>query len=294
MPVKEFSCDKLVVIGVGLIGGSAAIALRKAGRVGKIVGVGRGKENIRRALELGVIDEASDDASIAARDADIVLIAVPVRQTNGVLASLDGALSPRTLVTDAGSTKMDFVAAVQRLLPGHLANTVPAHPIAGAELTGVDAASAGLFIDRNVVLTPLSQSRPDAVERIEALWSACGARVSRMSAEHHDRVFSAVSHLPHMLAYALVHMIATRSDAEELFGFAAGGFRDFTRIASSSPEMWRDIATSNREALLADITAYQAQLSMLAELVRGADGERLGAIFQTARDARNAWLRRDA
>jgi prephenate dehydrogenase len=291
--LKAFHCEKLVVIGVGLIGGSVAIALRKAGLVGKIVGVGRGRANIQRALELGVIDEASEDVAAAVQDADIVLMAVPVQQNDRVLASLAGAIPAQTLLTDAGSTKVDFVAAIRRWMPRHLANIVPAHPIAGAELTGVEAASAGLFNDRNVVLTPLLETQAVAVERVQSMWQTCGATVSRMSAEHHDRVFSAVSHLPHMLAYALVHMIATREDARELFSFAAGGFRDFTRIASSSPEMWRDIATANREALLADIAQFQHQLAELAKLIGDADADQLGRIFETARNARNAWLRRD-
>ena len=292
--MNEFNCDRLVVIGVGLIGGSVAAALRKAGKVRRIVGVGRGRANIDRALELRVIDEAAEDISTAVRGADIVLLAVPVQQNERVLAKLAGSVAAQALVTDAGSTKMDYVAAVRRLLPAHLPRVVPAHPIAGAELTGVEAASPELFTGRNVVLTPLPENDAAAVDRIESMWKACGARVSRMSPMHHDRVFSAVSHLPHMLAYTLVHMIATRSDAQELFSFAAGGFRDFTRIASSSPEMWRDIASANREALLADIASYQQQLAHLAELIRDADTEQLGRIFETARNARNAWLLQDA
>ena len=292
--MSEFSCDKLVVIGVGLIGGSVACALRRAGKVRRIVGVGRGRANIERALELHVIDEASDELSEAVTGADIVLLAVPVKQNEGLLATLSECISASTLVTDAGSTKMDYVAAVRRLLPTHLAQVVPAHPIAGAESTGVLAARADLFAGKNVVLTPLAETDPAATGRIEAMWVACGARVRRMSASHHDQLFSAVSHLPHMLAYALVHMIATRPDAKELFSFAAGGFRDFTRIASSSPDMWRDIASANREALLVDIAGYQAHLARLAELIRAADAEQLERLFATARDARNAWLRQDA
>ena len=224
--MSEFSCNRLVIIGVGLIGGSIAAALRRAGKVRRIVGVGRGRANIERALELKVIDEASDDIPAAVRGADIVLLAVPVQQNERVLVALAGSIGAETLVTDAGSTKMDFVAAVRRILSLQLANVIPAHPIAGAELTGVDAASAGLFVDKNVVLTPLPENDARAVDRIESMWKVCGARVGRMSPEHHDRVFSAVSHLPHMLAYTLVHMIATRPDAGELFSFAAGGFRD--------------------------------------------------------------------
>ncbi len=221
--LSDFHCDKLVVVGVGLIGGSVSAALRRAGKVRRIVGVGRGRANIERALELRVIDEAIEDVAVAVKGADIVLLAVPVQQNDRVLAQLAASVPAQTLVTDAGSTKRNFVAAVRRLLPLHLSHVIPAHPIAGAELTGVDAANPELFIDRNVVLTPLPENDAGAIDRIESMWKACGARVSRMSCDHHDQVFSAVSHLPHMLAYTLVHMIATRPDAQELFSFAAGG-----------------------------------------------------------------------
>lgn len=291
--MSEFHSDRLVVVGVGLIGGSAAAALRRAGRVKHIVGVGRGRGNIERALELGVIDEASMDIGTAVKGADTVLLAVPVQQNERVLAALAQSLAPGTLVTDAGSTKQDFVAAIRRLLPSHLATTVPGHPIAGAEHTGVDAASPTLFQGKNVVLTPLPENDPDAVDRVESLWTACGARITRMSAEHHDRVFSAVSHLPHMLAYSLVHMIAARPDARELFDFAASGFRDFTRIAGSSPEMWRDIALANKDALVADLEAYQKQIAGLTERLKAADAAELERIFEAARSARNAWLDRN-
>ncbi|HWA12389.1 MAG TPA: prephenate dehydrogenase/arogenate dehydrogenase family protein [Burkholderiales bacterium] len=292
--MAEFRSDRLVVIGVGLIGGSVAAALRKAGCVKHVVGVGRSAANMARARELGVIDEIAGDPASAARDADTVLLAVPVQQNERVLGALSGALAPGALLTDAGSTKQDFVAAARRLAPARLAGIVPGHPIAGAEHTGVDAASPTLFQGRNVVLTPLPENAAAAVDRAEALWRSCGARVTRMSPQHHDRVFSAVSHLPHMLAYALVHMIATRPDAEELFGFAASGFRDFTRIAGSSPEMWRDIATANREALVADLEAYQAQVAALTERLRAGDGAELERLFEAARRARSDWLARSA
>lgn len=292
--MAEFRSERLVVIGVGLIGGSVAAALRRAGRVRHVVGVGRSRANMDRARELGVIDEISQDVGAAVKAADTVLLAVPVQQNERVLSALAQSMQPGTLVTDAGSTKQDFVAAVRRLAPAHLETIVPGHPIAGAEHTGVDAASAGLFEGKNVVLTPLPENRADAVDRVESLWQACGARITRMPAGHHDRVFSAVSHLPHMLAYALVHMIANRADAEELFGFAASGFRDFTRIAGSSPEMWRDIATANREALVADLEAYQKEVAALTERLRAADGATLERIFETARSARSDWLARKA
>jgi len=289
--LSNFHSDRLVVIGVGLIGGSVAAALRRAGKVRRVIGVGRRRANVARALQLGVIDDAVEDIAAAVKGADAVLIAVPVQQNQRVLAALADSLVPGTLVTDAGSTKQDFVAAVRRIVPRHLASVVPGHPIAGAELTGVDAASAVLFDDRNVVLTPLQENEMAAVDRVEAMWKACGARVSRMTPERHDRVFSAVSHLPHMLAYTLVHMIATRPDAEALFGFAASGFRDFTRIAGSSAEMWRDIALANRESLLADIEAYQQQLAKLAQRLRQANGAEIERLFEAARNARNAWIR---
>ncbi len=290
--MSNFHSDRLVVIGVGLIGGSVAAALRRAGKVRRVIGVGRGRANVARARELGVIDEVVEDIAAAVNGADAVLIAVPVQQNARVLGALADALAPGTLVTDAGSTKQDFVAAVRRLAPRHLACIVPGHPIAGAELTGVDAASAALFEGRNVVLTPLAENQAAVVDRVEAMWKACGARVSRMTPEHHDRVFSAVSHLPHMLAYTLVHMIATRPDAEALFGFAASGFRDFTRIAGSSAEMWRDIALANRESLLADIEIYQQQLGELARCLRQGDGAEIERQFEAARSARNAWIRK--
>jgi len=289
--LSNFHSDRLIVIGVGLIGGSVAAALRRAGSVRRVIGVGRGRANIARALELGVIDEAVEDIAAAVKGADAVLIAVPVQQNPRVLGALADALTPGTLVTDAGSTKQDFVASVRHIAPRHLASVVPGHPIAGAERTGVDAASAVLFEGRNVVLTPLEENQASAVDRVEAMWKACGARVSRMTPERHDRVFSAVSHLPHMLAYTLVHMIATRPDAKTLFGFAASGFRDFTRIAGSSAEMWRDIALANREALLADIEAYQQQLTGLSRSLRQGNGAEIERLFEAARSARDAWMR---
>jgi len=288
--LSEFHSDKLAVIGVGLIGGSAAAALRRAGAVGRVVGIGRSRGNIERALQLGVIDEAAEEIATAVRGADTVLVAVPVQQNDRVLAAVAHHVDAGTLITDCGSTKQDFVAAARRLARAHLSAVVPGHPIAGAELTGVDAASPALFEGKNVVLTPIEENSAPAIDRVEALWRTCGARVTRMTAAHHDRVFSAVSHLPHMLAYALVHMIASRSDASELFGFAASGFRDFTRIAGSSPEMWRDIALANRDALVADLEAYQKQLAEVHERLRQADGAELERIFEAARSARNAWL----
>lgn len=283
---------RLAVIGVGLIGGSTALALKRAGAVDRVVGIGRGRANLERALELGVIDEIAHDPASGVDGADAVVIAVPVGQFDGVLRAMAPRLDPTVVMTDGGSTKQDVIAVARPALGVRWPRFVPAHPIAGAEHSGVDAARADLYDGRNVVLTPVPETAPDAAERAEALWQQCGARVARMSALEHDGVFAAVSHLPHVLAYALVAMIAQRPDAERLFGFAAGGFRDFTRIASSSPEMWRDIALANRAALLAEIDRYGDALASLRELVATGDGDRLQALFAGSRDARNAWLRR--
>ena len=282
---------RLAVFGVGLIGGSFAAALKQAGAVEHVVGVGRSRANLERALELGVIDEIAGDTRTALLGADFVLVAVPVQQTGTLLAQIAPHLEPDCVVTDGGSTKCDVVDAARRLLGGKLAQFVPAHPIAGAERSGVEAATAALFHERLVVLTPVAETSSQACERVEAAWRQCGARVVRMDPARHDQVFAAVSHLPHALAFALVHMIATRPDAEELFSFAGAGFRDFTRIAGSSPEMWRDICAANRGALLAEIEAFQSELQALAHSIRSGDTMEVERRFQAAREARNRWLR---
>lgn len=282
--------SRLVICGVGLIGGSAALALRAAGAVERVVGIGRSRASLEAAQRLGVIDEIATDWSQALAGAEVVLIAAPVGQLLAITAAMAPYLDPETLVTDAGSTKRDVVEAVRRNLSGHLANVVPAHPIAGAERSGVEAAQATLYRDRRVVVTPLAENTPAAIDRVSALWRACGAQVSSMSPEEHDRLFAAVSHLPHLLAFALVHEFAARDDADRLFGFAAGGFRDFTRIASSHPEMWRDICVANRQALIGELDAYTAELARLRALLADGNGTALEATFALARTARNDWL----
>jgi prephenate dehydrogenase len=281
--------DKLVVIGVGLIGGSFALALREAGAVREIVGVGRTEGNLDDALRLGVIDRAVVDVASAVHDADLVMLAVPVGQMAAVMESISPHLSEKTVVTDAGSTKCDVVALAHLHLPKHLANFVPAHPIAGAEKSGAAAASAELYRGRNVVVTPMPEIDPSAVGLVRALWETCGATVREMTPQVHDEVFAAVSHLPHLLAFALVEDIATRSNSEELFSYAASGFRDFTRIAGSSPEMWRDICLANRTALLKELEVYQGQLDRLHAMLGQADGAALEQIFSHASAARNKW-----
>lgn len=284
--------NTLTVFGVGLIGGSFAAALRHAGQVQHVVGVGRSRANLERAVELGVIDEIAEDAAQAVARADLVLVAVPVRQTASVLHQIAPHLRPGTLICDAGSTKQDVVEAARAALGARLPQFVPAHPIAGTELSGVEAALADLYRDRLVVLTPTAETDHAATERVQALWSACGARVISMEAARHDAVFAAVSHLPHVLAFALVHEIASRSDAPDLFAFAGAGFRDFTRIAASSPEMWRDICLANKRALLGELDAYRAHLDRFAQCIAADQGDELARMFEHARTARAQWLKR--
>lgn len=284
--------NTLAVFGVGLIGGSFAAALRHAGQVQHVIGIGRSRANLERAVELGVIDEIAGDAAQAVVRADLVLVAVPVQQTASVLHQIAPHLRDDTLVCDAGSTKQDVVAAARLALGARLPQFVPAHPIAGAELSGVEAASADLYRDRLVVLTPTTDTDQAAAKRVQALWSACGARVVSMEAARHDAVFAAVSHLPHVLAFALVHEIASRPDASDLFAFAGAGFRDFTRIAASSPEMWRDICLANKPALLAELDAYRACLDRFAQCIAADQGDELARMFEHARTARVQWLKR--
>ena len=284
--------NKLVIIGVGLIGGSFALALRKAGLVNHIVGIGRSRENLSRACEMGVIDEITDDLALALKGADLVFLAMPVGQTGKVMAQISPHLEVRTVVTDAGSTKQDVILAARSFMSGMLKNFVPGHPIAGAEMSGVAAASADLFCNKSLVLTPLDESSDEAVTRVTELWQGCGAHVSLMQAEQHDTVLAAMSHLPHVLAFTLMNYIcASAGDKpEELLRFAGSGFRDFTRIAGSSPEMWRDICLANREALLKHIDGYQNELTELREMLARNDSQGLESIFTDARDARKQWL----
>lgn len=287
--------NKIVIFGVGLIGGSVALALKKSGVAPQIVGVGRNLENLQTAIDLGVIDEAQSDIAKAVADADLVLIATPVAQTPKILEAMIPHLSANTVITDAGSTKSDIQAYVttasqQAKNPQHfLGQFVGGHPIAGAEKSGVTAAKADLFVGKNVVLTPNKNTSDEAIKLVRELWQATGANVSEMTAEVHDQIFAAVSHLPHLLAFALVNELAHRPNAKQLFDFAASGFRDFTRIAGSSPEMWRDISLANKNALLGELEAYQAEISALQTLLKNEDSQGLQAMFEHASQARQAW-----
>ncbi len=282
--------NKLVIVGVGLIGGSLALALRQAGVVKEIVGVGRSRENLETARQLGIIDRIETRLATAAHDADVIVLAVPVAAMLPTIKELAPHLSPKTIVTDVGSTKRDIISYVQQHLPSHISRFVPGHPIAGAEKSGAAAAFADLFQGRNVVVTPLPENDAEAVSTISSMWQTCGAIVNTMPALRHDEIFAAVSHLPHLLSFALVEDIASRANAKELFSYAAGGFRDFTRIAGSHPEMWRDICLANRDVLIREIDAYQSQLDRLRGMLEQRDGKSLEEIFGHARTARAEWL----
>jgi prephenate dehydrogenase len=285
--------DRVAVIGVGLIGGSFALALKAAGLARSVIGAGRSRENLELALRRGVIDAVAQGPAEAASRSDLVLLATPVAQFPRLFAAIAPVLATHAVVTDAGSTKLDVVEAARGALGERFTQFVPAHPIAGAEHSGAAAAAADLFRGKRVVLTPLAETSPRSLARVEEAWQACGARLFRMAPQDHDAVFAAVSHLPHLLAYALVHDLAERSNAAQLFGYAAGGFRDFTRIASSHPEMWRDICLANRAALLAELDRYAAQLAALRPMIERGDGAALERVFAAARGARERWLQGD-
>jgi prephenate dehydrogenase len=281
--------ERVAVIGVGLIGGSFSLALKEKKLCGQVAGVGRSTANMKIALDHGIVD-AVEEIAPAVAQADLVFIATPVAQFPAVMQAVGKALKPGALAMDAGSTKRDVVTAARQGLGGKIAQFIPAHPIAGAEKSGAEAASAALFRGRRLVLAPLKENRSEDVEALAALWSALGARVSRMTPEEHDQVFAAVSHLPHLLAYALVDEFGTRPNSAQLFGYAGGGFRDFTRIASSHPEMWRDICVANRDRLLDELHLYEMKLKAIGQMLEKGDAPALEKLFAEARAARERWL----
>ena len=282
--------ERLAVIGVGLIGGSLARALRGAAMVREIIGYGRSLPNLERARELGVIDRFSPDLGKAVEGADLVFVSVPLGAMRGVFEAIRDRLSPEAILTDGGSVKGSVVADAAAAFGRVPSRLVPGHPIAGTERSGVEASFPELFRHRRVILTPLPETDPQALERVEWMWRTCGAEVSRMSVAHHDEVLAATSHLPHMLAFGLVDALARMDETDEIFRYAAGGFRDFTRIASSNPVMWRDICVANREALSAMLARFGVELADLAEGIRRGDGERLLSIFERAKAARDRYV----
>jgi len=280
---------KIVIFGVGLIGGSFALSLRKAGAVHEVVGFGRSAANLQQARQLGIIDRIGQDIAAEVGDADLVLLATPVGQMADIMARIAPHLGAHTLVTDGGSTKSDVVRDAYAQLGSRVGQFVPAHPIAGAELSGAAAAGADLYLGKKVILTPLPENPVHTVARVQAAWQACGANIYLLMHTEHDAVFAAVSHLPHLLSFALVHDLAQRDNRDLLLSFAASGFRDFTRIAASSPEMWRDICLANREALLKELQAYIAELNRMSTALAAGDSVRLEQTFHAASELRSGW-----
>lgn len=278
---------RLVVIGVGLIGGSLALKLKQLGLVDQVVGYGRCEQNLAKAIELGVIDQFETDIAQAVKGADLVVLAVPLAAIAPIYAQIEPHLSAETVVTDVGSAKSSVVNAVIEQLGTYPKQFVPGHPIAGREKSGVEAVEADLFLNHRVILTPRDDTNPESVALVEQVWTAVGAEVSMMSASFHDEVFAATSHLPHMLAFALVDMLNEHQELGNVFQYTAGGFRDFTRIASSDATMWRDIAIQNSSAIVKWIGEYQAELSRLTQLIEQQDGQALYQLFADAKTARD-------
>ncbi len=280
---------KIVICGVGLIGGSIALALRRSGYQGHIVGLERNQEILAQAYQLGIVDEPTTSLEMAFKDADLLILAVPVAQTAKVLQTFLPYLSEQIVITDTGSTKSDVVAMARCVLGPRINQFIPAHPIAGSESNGPAAAFASLFDGKKTVIAPLSENSEVDVSRIAHLWETCGSNIHYLTPAGHDRVFATVSHLPHLLAYGLVDYVAKHPLAELFFQYAASGFRDFTRIAESSPEMWKDISLANRDHLLEGLDAYIAELVHIRALLSDRDAAGLEAIFANARQARMNW-----
>ncbi|MEM7294647.1 MAG: prephenate dehydrogenase/arogenate dehydrogenase family protein [Pseudomonadota bacterium] len=277
---------ELLIVGVGLIGGSLALALKGTGFAGEIVGCGRRVETLERAVARGAIDRFETDLAAAVESADVVLLAVPMATMRPLLETIATHRKPSAIVTDAGSVKGSFVADARAAFDD-LSCVVPGHPIAGTENSGIDAAFPELFQQRKVILTPLQETREEAIETVRSLWVQCGAAVEEMDAEEHDRVLAATSHLPHVLAYSLVDALLGLPEREAIFRYAAGGFRDFTRIASSDPVMWRDICINNSESLVSMIDELQRNLSVLRQHIADGDANVIFDIFTRTKQARD-------
>lgn len=287
--MSDVLISRLCVIGVGLIGGSLARALRHANAVNEVIGCGRDSAHLQKAQELGVIDHYVTDPAEAVKGADMVVLAIPLGAMQGIMERIAPTLSPDCVLTDVGSAKGSVISAAQTVFDKVPPFLVPGHPIAGTEKSGVEASFAELFQKRRVILTPTDTSAVNAVQKVRTMWEACGADVVEMGVAHHDEILAATSHLPHMLAYALVDTLARMDDSREIFDFAAGGFRDFTRIASSDPDMWHDICLANHDALVKVLEAFSDDLRLLADAVRRADSEFLKDTFTRAKQARDAF-----
>jgi prephenate dehydrogenase len=282
--------DKLAIIGVGLIGSSLSLALKQAGAVRQVIGFGRNQKNLARGVELGVLDDFSNSIEATVSDADVIVVAVPLGAMRQVFTELKPAIKKDAIITDVGSAKGSVVTAARDELGAVFSRFVPGHPIAGTEKSGVEAGFSSLYQKRRVIITPLPQTDQDAISVIDEMWRHCGATIEYLSVEHHDKVLAATSHLPHMLAYALVHHLSNLNDHEEIFRYASGGFRDFTRIASSDPVMWRDVCISNGDALVSLIEQYQQELDRVKAAINAEDADGLLKLFGRAKSERDSLI----
>lgn len=284
--------NRLCIIGVGLIGGSIARAARQQGLSNNIVGYGRelDEQNLQMAKQLGVVDDYTLDITEAVQGADCVVLATPVASIESIFAQLKPLWSDRAIYTDVGSTKGSVIAAAKRIFGVVPDNLVPAHPIAGAERSGVTASVDDLFLNKRLIITPVSNTNPEAVQKVQRFWEQLGSLVSIMDVSHHDSVLAATSHLPHILAFALVDMLGHKDEQSEIFQYAAGGFKDFTRIASSDPTMWKDICTANKDEIIPLIEQLKGELDKIQRLLEGNDTRQLFETFTYARNARQRFL----
>jgi prephenate dehydrogenase len=281
--------NQLGLIGCGLMGGSFALALKKAGLVRRVVGYSKSPSTVEKARRLGVIDVAAESALLAVSGSDIVIIAVPVAATEGTFRAIRHLVDPGVLFMDVGSTKRDVVDAARRVLKERLPSFVPAHPIAGREVAGIEHADAALYQGRKVILTPLSQTDPVLVQKATDVWAAIGCQVLKMSPENHDAAFAAVSHLPHLVAFAYLNAMNQQPAGKEFLSLAGPGFRDFSRIAASDPNVWRDILLSNREEILKQSEAFRLALDAMERSMRDWNGEALEQQIASASNARSQW-----
>jgi prephenate dehydrogenase len=281
--------NQLGVIGCGLMGGSFALALKRAGLVKRVIGYSKSPSTTERAKKMGVIDDTAESALLAVSGSDIVLMAVPVSASESTFKAIRHMVEPGVLFMDVGSTKRDVVDAARRVLKERVASFVPAHPIAGKEVSGVSHADASLYAGRQVIITPLPQTSPELVQKATDVWSAIGAQVLRMTPENHDAAFAAVSHLPHMLAFAFFNSVAKQPAGRDFLSLAGPGFRDFTRIAAGDPEVWRDILMSNREEILKQSMRFRHTLDALEHVIKTGNVEALEDLIRSASDARANW-----
>ena len=280
--------NRLAVIGVGLIGGSLALSLKSKGAVNEVVGYSRSDEARQEALSLGIIDKAADSIAEAVVDADVVFVAVPMGAMASVFAEMSEHIRPEAIITDGGSAKAQVVLSAREALGDKFKQFVPGHPIAGTEKSGPAAAFATLYENHRIVLTPVSETDSAATAKIKMMWQLTGAEVFEMNVEHHDTVLAATSHLPHVLAFNLVGMLAQRDDCDEVLRYAAGGFRDFSRIASSDAVMWRDICLGNKQAILDLLDEFHQGINKIEQAIKEDDGEYLVEVFERAKKARDS------